>query len=87
MNMKTCFALAVGAGAWRQCSPRRTRHERCDRCRRKAFVKERIELARKQANFWQDYKFSNPTTKKIEPKQMYCERLEETAVCGGIYKF
>jgi cytochrome c len=52
----------------------------------KYFVKERTELARKQASFWQDYKFVNPTTKKIEPKQMYCERAAETAVCAGIYK-
>jgi signal transduction histidine kinase len=52
----------------------------------KAFVKERIELARKQSSFWQDYKFVNPVTRKIDPKQMYCERLEETAVCAGIYR-
>jgi len=53
----------------------------------KFFVRERIELARKQATFWQDYKFVNPVSKKIEPKQMYCERLNETAVCAGVYKF
>jgi cytochrome c len=52
----------------------------------KYFVKERVELAAKQAEFWQDYKFVNPTTKKVEPKQMYCVRLEDTAVCAGIYK-
>jgi cytochrome c len=52
----------------------------------KYFVKERIELAQKQPNFWQDYKFKDPVTNKVEPKQMYCERLENTAVCGGIYK-
>ncbi len=52
----------------------------------KEFVKERVELGRSQPNFWQDYKFTNPVTKKIEPKQMYCERLEETVVCGGVYK-
>jgi signal transduction histidine kinase len=52
----------------------------------KFFVKERIELAQKQPSFWQDYKFVNPVEKKVEPKQMYCERLEDTAVCGGIYK-
>jgi len=52
----------------------------------KYYVKERTELARKQANFWQDYKFVNPVSKKIEPKQMYCQRLAETAVCSGIYK-
>jgi cytochrome c len=52
----------------------------------KAFVKERVELARDKGSFWQDYKFVNPVTKKIAPKQMYCERLNETAVCGGVYK-
>ena len=53
----------------------------------KYFVKERTELARKQSSFWQDYKFVNPTTKKVEPKEMYCQRLDETAVCSGVYKF
>ena len=52
----------------------------------KPFVKERVELAKAKGAFWQDYKFTNPVSKKIEPKQMYCERLEETVVCGGVYK-
>ena len=52
----------------------------------KAFVKERVELAQSKGTFWQDYKFTNPTTKKIEPKRMYCEKLEDTVVCGGVYK-
>lgn len=52
----------------------------------KAFVQERIEIAKKGAPLWQDYKFMDPLTKKPEPKQMYCEPLNDTAVCGGIYK-
>jgi cytochrome c len=52
----------------------------------KYYVKERVELARSKGTFWQDYKFVNPTNKKIEPKQMYCEKLEETTVCAGVYK-
>ncbi len=52
----------------------------------KLYVKERIDLAQKQASFWQDYKFVNPVTKKVEPKEMYCERLDQTAVCGDVYK-
>jgi cytochrome c len=52
----------------------------------KAFVKERVELAKAKGSFWQEYKFVNPETKQIEPKIMYCERLDQTAVCGGIYK-
>ena len=51
----------------------------------KLFVKERVELGKTNASFWQDYKFTNPATKKIEPKAMYCERLDETVVCGGVY--
>jgi cytochrome c len=52
----------------------------------KYFVRERVGLAKtKPAGFWQEYKFTNPVTKKIEPKVMYCEKLGETAVCGGVY--
>lgn len=52
----------------------------------KAFVRERVEMGKAKPSFWQDYKFTNPETKKVEPKAMYCERLDETVVCGGIYK-
>jgi cytochrome c len=52
----------------------------------KPFVKERVELAQSKGTFWQDYKFTNPVSKKIEPKQMYCEKLDDAVVCGGIYK-
>ena len=51
----------------------------------KPFVKERVELAQSKGTFWQDYKFTNPVTKKIEPKRMYCEKLDDSVVCGGIY--
>jgi cytochrome c len=52
----------------------------------KPFVKERVDMAKTHGSFWQDYKFTNPETKKIEPKSMYCEKLDDTVVCGGIYK-
>ena len=52
----------------------------------KFYVKERIELAKSKAAFWQDYKFTDPLTKKIEPKTTYCERVDQVVVCGGIYK-
>ena len=51
----------------------------------KYYVKERLALAAKKADFWQDYKFVNPVSKKIEPKQMFCHPLPDTAVCAGIY--
>lgn len=50
------------------------------------YIQDRMKLAQAHPNFWQDYKFTNPVTKKIEPKQMYCQRLDNTAVCGGVYK-
>lgn len=52
----------------------------------KAFVAERIALAKKGEPFWQDYKFMDPLTHTVVPKEMYCEPLNDTAVCGGVYK-
>jgi signal transduction histidine kinase len=52
----------------------------------KPFVKERVEMAAAKPTFWQDYKFTNPVSKKIEPKSAYCERLDDEIVCGGVYK-
>jgi cytochrome c len=52
----------------------------------KAFVKERVDLANSKGKFWQDYKFTDPVTKKVLPKSMYCEKLDSSVVCAGIYK-
>jgi cytochrome c len=51
----------------------------------KAFVKERVEMAKTKPSFWQEYKFNNPVSGKIEPKAMYCEPTAEIIVCGGVY--
>lgn len=52
----------------------------------KEYMRERVELAKTKNNFWQDYKFTNPVTKKVEAKTAYCERHEDVMVCGGVYK-
>jgi cytochrome c len=52
----------------------------------KTYMKERMDLAKAKVSFWQDYKFTNPVSKKIEPKAAYCERVDNTTVCSGIYK-
>ena len=54
----------------------------------KYFVKERVEMMSKgpDAKGWQDYKFMNPVSKAIEPKQMYLQRHEDMIVGCGIYK-
>ncbi|MET3130393.1 cytochrome c [Oxalobacteraceae bacterium GrIS 1.11] len=51
----------------------------------KAFVKERVELAKKKLPFWQEYKFTNPVSGMIEPKAMYCQPYQDLIVCGGVY--
>jgi signal transduction histidine kinase len=51
----------------------------------KEFVKERVEIMKKQASGWQDYKFRNPTTNQIEPKSMYIERVNDVIVGCGVY--
>jgi len=52
----------------------------------KEYMKERIDLMKKQQSAWQDYKFMNPVSKKIEPKSMYIERFRDLIIGSGIYK-
>ncbi len=52
----------------------------------KYFVKERIEIAKTKGKGWQDYKFTDPITKKLEPKSAYVERVENLIVGCGVYK-
>jgi len=53
----------------------------------KLYIKERVELARQQSAFSQNYKWLNPATKEIEPQETYCERLDDIIVCGSVYNF
>lgn len=52
----------------------------------KPYARERLTLAATQSSFWSDYKFTNPVTKKIEPKTTYCEVTDSVIFCVGIYK-
>jgi signal transduction histidine kinase len=52
----------------------------------KPFVKERVEMSKTKDKFWLDYKFTNPISKKIEPKSMYSEKVGDIIVNCGIYK-
>jgi signal transduction histidine kinase len=52
----------------------------------KEFVKERVELAKSKGKFWQEYKFTDPETRKILPKEAYCEKADDVIVCAGVYK-
>jgi signal transduction histidine kinase len=52
----------------------------------KEFMKERQKLMQANTTAWQDYKFMNPVTKKIEPKQMYLQKVDDIVVGAGVYK-
>ncbi len=52
----------------------------------KNFSRDIGNLGRTNASFWYEFKFVNPATKKIQPKEMYCESVSQTVVCTGIYK-
>jgi signal transduction histidine kinase len=52
----------------------------------KFFAKGLVENGQKQASFWYDFKFVNPATKKIQVKDMYCETVNPTVVCAGVYR-
>lgn len=52
----------------------------------KSFVKERVEIAKTKGSGWQNYKWNNPTTNKIEDKVAYVEKYEDLIVGCGAYK-
>ena len=51
----------------------------------KEYMKERVELMKKSATAWQDYKFRNPTSSQVEPKSMYLERSDDLIIGCGVY--
>ncbi len=49
-------------------------------------VKERVKMAKVKDKFWQEYKYTNPVSKKIEPKYTYCEKVGDVVFACGVYK-
>lgn len=52
----------------------------------KTFVAEMLQVAGSAGAGWVDYKWSNPTTKKIEAKSSYVIKVADGACGVGIYK-
>jgi hypothetical protein len=54
----------------------------------KAFTRDMIEVAKAKGSGWTDYMFTNPVTKKVEPKSTYTERVPgfDGVIGVGIYK-
>lgn len=52
----------------------------------KPFIREFIDLAKSKGTGWVDYKWPNPTTKLIEAKSTYVEKVDDVVLICGIYK-
>lgn len=52
----------------------------------KEYMKERVAMAKTKTKFSHDYKFRDPITKKVLPKEAFCEKTGESIVCAGVYK-
>lgn len=52
----------------------------------KLFLRERLAFIKEKGRGWQDYKYLNPATKKVEQKVVYCEGTEGVILCCGAYK-
>jgi cytochrome c len=52
----------------------------------KFFVQKMVEVAKKDGKGWVDYQWTNPVTKKIEPKSSYVQTLDDVFLGCGIYK-
>ena len=51
----------------------------------KSFMRERIQRAKSKKSGWQDYKFFDPLTGKVERKAVYFERYGDIIVACGAY--
>ena len=52
----------------------------------KAFMRERVEIAKAKGKGIQEYAYKNPATGKVEPKVVYFEKLGDVVVSAGAYK-
>jgi cytochrome c len=50
------------------------------------FLRDRIEAAKTKESGWQDYKYFNPVSKRIEPKTMYWQKADGVVFGAGAYK-
>ncbi len=52
----------------------------------KMFIQEIVSGAKSKGSGWVDYKWTNPVSKKIEPKSVYFQKLDNLVVACGCYK-
>jgi hypothetical protein len=52
----------------------------------KQHVRAIIEKAKARGKGWEDYKWTNPVSKRIEPKSVYFELVDDIIITCGIYR-
>lgn len=52
----------------------------------KQFVREELEVAKTKGKGWVDFDWVNPMTKKIEPRSVYLEKVDDYVVLSGVYQ-
>lgn len=52
----------------------------------KLLIKEMVDLAKTKGKGWVEYKWPNPTTKTVEQKAGYIEKVDDILIGSGIYK-
>ena len=52
----------------------------------KAFVQEMINVAKTTGSGWVEYRFTNPATKKLQPKLTYVQKIDDNeCLLAGVY--
>jgi len=52
----------------------------------KLFRREILEVANSKGKGWIDYRFQNPTNKKVESKSSFIMKVDDVTLEAGIYK-
>jgi cytochrome c len=52
----------------------------------KIFIKEIVNIANKEGSGWVTYKWYNPVTKEVLPKNVYFKKVDDLIICSGVYE-
>ena len=52
----------------------------------KMFIKEIVDIANKEGSGWVTYKWYNPVTKEVLPKNVYFKKVDDLIICSGVYE-
>ncbi|HQN18048.1 MAG TPA: cache domain-containing protein [Syntrophobacteraceae bacterium] len=55
-------------------------------CDGKPFIRELLDIANNEGSGWIEYKWYDPETRKVLPKMVYCEKVNDLIICSGVYK-